>query len=97
MFDKMPDRCPYCGEDFIRESGFYWGAMMISHATTTVLAVIIYAIVFYFYGLATAIHIVFLLSIFFILVPVIFRNSRAIWINFFVNYNAGIKKIHRKI
>ncbi len=48
--DKMPDYCPDCGEDFQREVGFYYGAMMVSHATTTVIAVIVHAIVFYFYG-----------------------------------------------
>ncbi len=40
MFDKMPDKCTACGEDFLREPGFYWGSMMVSHATTTVVGVI---------------------------------------------------------
>jgi hypothetical protein len=82
----MPDRCPVCGEDFVRESGFYWGAMMISHATTTVLAVIVFSICFHFWGWDPLPHIVALISIFLALVPVIFRNSRAIWINLFVSY-----------
>lgn len=86
-FDKMPDRCSVCGADFVRESGFYWGAMMISHATTTVLAVIVFSICFHFYGWDPWPHIIVLVSIFLVLVPVIFRNSRAIWINLFVKFD----------
>ena len=91
MFDKMPNKCPICGEDFVRESGFYWGAMMISHATTTILAVIIHLIVYPFYGWDTAANLIPVISIFIILIPVIFRSSRAIWINFFVKYHNPTK------
>lgn len=92
MFDKMPDKCSVCGEDFIRESGFYWGAMMISHATTTLLAVIIHLVVYNFYGWEIAPNLIAIITIFIILVPVIFRSSRAIWINFFVSYDPGFKE-----
>lgn len=92
MFDKMPDRCPVCGENFVRETGFYWGAMMISHATTTVLAVIIHLIVHPFYGWDIAANLIPVITIFIVLVPVIFRSSRAIWINFFVDYDPDIIK-----
>jgi uncharacterized protein (DUF983 family) len=94
-FDKMLHNCPVCGQDFEQESGFYWGAMMVSHATTMVLAVIIHSIIFYFFGWETAPHIISLLTIFIVLVPVIFRNSRAIWINIFVNYDSTYYKNHK--
>ena len=71
MFDKM---CPVCGEDYEKEPGYYWGAMMVSHATTMVLAVVVHITIFYFYGWETAPHITSLLTILIILVPVIFRN-----------------------
>ena len=92
MFDKMPRRCPVCGEDFEKETGYYWGAMMVSHATTMVLAVVVHLIIFYFYGWETAPHMISLLTIFILLVPVIFRNSRAVWINFFVDYKPNFRK-----
>lgn len=88
QFDKMPERCPVCGEDFVRETGFYWGAMMVSHATTTVLAVIIHIIVHLFYGWEIIPNIVAFLTVFSVLIPVIFRSSRAIWINLFVKYHS---------
>lgn len=30
-FQKMNDTCPECGQDFVIEVGFYWGAMYISY------------------------------------------------------------------
>ena len=85
--DKMPDYCPKCGEDFQREVGFYYGAMMVSHATTTVIAVIVHAIVFYFYGWAIAPNLISITVIIVVFFPVIFRISRAIWINMFSKYD----------
>lgn len=85
--DKMPDYCPDCGEDFQREVGFYYGAMMVSHATTTVIAVVVHAIVFYFYGWAIAPNLISITVIIVVFFPVIFRISRAIWINMFSKYD----------
>jgi uncharacterized protein (DUF983 family) len=87
MLDKMPHYCTVCGEDFERETGFYYGAMMISHASTTVIAVIVHLTVFHFYGWEIAPNLITLLIILIGLFPLIFRSSRAIWINFFVKYN----------
>jgi len=86
MLDKMPDRCPVCGCDFVRETGFYYGAMMVSHGLTTVMAVIIHFTVFHFWGWEVAPHLIFLLSFIIGLFPVVFRTARVIWINIFVKY-----------
>lgn len=91
MFDKMPDKCPVCGEDFVRESGFYWGGMMVSHASTTVMAVVVHIIVFFFAGWEIAPNIICIVSVILIMFPAVFRNSRAVWINFFVGYDPTIK------
>jgi uncharacterized protein (DUF983 family) len=90
-FDKMPDNCPVCGLDFVRESGFYWGAMMVSHATTTAIVVIVHLIVFYYYGWEIAPNIIAIITVILLLFPIVFRNSRAIWINLFVNYDSEFK------
>lgn len=88
LFDKMPDRCPVCGENFVRETGFYWGAMMVSHATTTVIAVIVHIIIHLFYGWEILPNVIAFLFVFALLLPIIFRSSRAIWINLFVKYHS---------
>jgi uncharacterized protein (DUF983 family) len=92
MFDKMPNKCTVCSEDFLRESGFYWGAMMVSHATTTVVAVIVHVIVHFFAGWEIAPNVISIVTAILLLFPIVFRNSRAIWINFFVDYTPTIKK-----
>lgn len=85
--DKMPHYCDKCGEDLQREIGFYYGAMMISHATTTVIAVIVHVTVFYFYGWAILPNLLSLLAILITSFPIVFRSSRAIWINCFSKYD----------
>ncbi|MBP7808141.1 MAG: DUF983 domain-containing protein [Bacteroidia bacterium] len=86
MLDKMPDCCPVCKLDFVREVGFYYGAMMISHALTTVIAVIVHLTVFHYYAWEIAPHLIYLISIILVLFPVVFRTARTIWINLFVKY-----------
>jgi hypothetical protein len=84
--DKMPGRCPVCNLSFTQETGFYYGAMMISHALTTVIAVIVHYTVFQFYGWEIAPHLIILITIIVGLFPVVFRIARAIWINLFIKY-----------
>ncbi len=84
--DKMPPKCTVCGEDFVRENGFYYGSLMISHALTTLIAICIHSVVYYFYGWEPVPHILFLVSIIIGLMPIMFRTARAVWINLFVNY-----------
>ncbi len=97
LFDKMPDKCPVCSEDFVRESGFYWGAMMVSHAVTTLLAVIVHLIVFQYYGWDIAPNVIAIITVILVLFPIVFRNSRAIWINIFVNYNPSFQKKNKDV
>ena len=72
----------------MRETGFYWGAMMVSHATTTVIAVIVHIIIHAFYGWEILPNLLAFLVVFTLLIPLIFRSSRAIWINLFVKYHS---------
>lgn len=85
----MPDSCPVCGENFRREPGFYYGAMYVSYALTIAQSVAVFVAMYTFgsphwkwYLLVNALSIVAMF-------PLIFRWSRAIWINFFVHYDAG--------
>lgn len=85
----MPDNCPVCGENFRREPGFYYGAMYVSYALTIALSVAVFVAMYTFatphwkwYLITNAISIL-------ILFPLIFRWSRAVWINFFVHYKSA--------
>jgi hypothetical protein len=88
----MPAKCPVCGEDLVRETGFYWGAMMISHATTVLVGVIVHSIVYSYAGWAIAPNLISMGLVLALIFPVVFRTSRAIWINIFVAYDPGFVK-----
>ena len=88
----MPDNCPHCGQKYLLEPGFYYGAMYVSYALTIALSVAMFVAInvlwhfdaVWFIGLnGLAILIMF---------PIIFRLSRAVWFNLFVKYQKGASK-----
>lgn len=92
---EMHKKCPHCGEPFEREPGFYYGAAYVSYALTIALwvAVLVALLVFDAIGLINYSFmenpILFLslgIGLLLVLLPVLYRLSRAIWINFFVKY-----------
>ncbi len=96
-FDKTNSHCAICGESFLREPGFYIGAMYISYALTvamTVTAFVGFVLIFDFeieYVLAVLILAILLL------LPVLFRTARIIWINIFVKYSPEKGELARQM
>jgi uncharacterized protein (DUF983 family) len=96
-FTEMNPRCSVCGEDFEREPGFYFGAAYVSYALTVALWVSLFVAltVFDLIGLIKfgffddgLLYFVLGIVLLVVLLPVLYRLSRAIWINFFVKYRA---------
>jgi hypothetical protein len=94
-FTKLHSKCSVCGEDFEREPGFYFGAAYVSYALTVALWVALYVAltVFDLIGLMEfsffedgMLFLVLGIVLLIVLLPVIYRLSRSIWINFFVGY-----------
>jgi uncharacterized protein (DUF983 family) len=87
-FDKMNADCNHCGESFIQEPGFYFGAMYMSYACYVVLT----AIFFGGYALWPTLNMYYVLgtlfTLMFILWPLFFRWGRLGWINVFVSFDA---------
>lgn len=85
---KMPERCSHCDTKFKIEPSFFYGAMYVSYAVGVAVAVAAFIIAYLFIGLnrnQTFITIVLTLVI---LLPVITRISRNIWINFFFKFDS---------
>lgn len=83
---EMRERCAICGQDFVQEPGFYYGAMFISYIITGWFA--IFWVLFFYWVLgwsmmASFATLILLYGFFFVY---IFRFSRAIYLNFFVHY-----------
>lgn len=88
--DKMKKECDHCGQNFIREEGFYWGAMYVGYGVSTGLIFTILGLDLLLQGYVSypVLYAAVLMPI--LLMPVIHRISRAIWINFFVHYDPDI-------
>lgn len=93
-FSEMNDKCSVCGEDFIREGGFYYGAMYASYAITVALGVAEFIILKTIFGFTEYVFLaVFTLSAL-VLWPLIYRMARLLWLNLFVSYKKELKDLH---
>lgn len=86
QFDKMHHHCEVCNENFERETGFYYGAMYVSYALTVAFGVGLFLLVSVLLGFDAISFLITFAILQVILMPVFFRLSRLIWINFFVRY-----------
>ena len=94
---EMHDSCTNCGEDFSPEPGFYYGAAYVSYALTVALWVALFVAltIFDILGLMefsffddAVLFLVLGVSLLIGLMPLVYRLSRSIWINFFVKYRS---------
>ncbi|HZJ37388.1 MAG TPA: DUF983 domain-containing protein [Gillisia sp.] len=83
---KMHERCSHCHTKYKIEPSFFFGAMYVSYGLGVAIAVAAFIVVYLFFGgglMATFIGIIGTLVV---LMPIIVRVSRNIWINLFLNY-----------
>ncbi|MEM9052144.1 MAG: DUF983 domain-containing protein [Bacteroidota bacterium] len=94
-FTELNKRCEVCDEDFEREPGFYFGAAYVSYALTVALWIALFAALTVFDAIELISYdffedglLYFILGIvlLIVLLPALYRLSRAIWINFFVAF-----------
>ena len=97
---KMHSKCPHCEEDFLREPGYYFGAAYVSYAVTVALWVAVLVALITFdtlgwieYGFYThpATFLITGIVLLIVLLPLIYRVSRSIWINLFVHYDKNLR------
>lgn len=83
----MPKGCPYCGQNYWPEPGFYYGAMFISYIFTGWFCIFFVILLHWVldWGLYTSFAI--LLAVIALLFVYFFRLARAIWINVTVKYD----------
>ncbi len=96
----MEKKCARCGADFQREPGFYFGAAYVSYALTVALwvAVVVALYTFDFIGLISygffenpVLTIVLGITLLVVLLPVLYRLSRSLWIHMFVQRNDHLR------
>jgi ribosomal protein S27AE len=88
----MPENCPNCGQKFLLEPGFYYGAMYVSYALTVALSVAVFVAMIVLWEFNTLWYLGLNALAIILCFPWIFRTSRAVWFNFFVSYQKGALK-----
>ena len=93
-FMKMYDTCPVCNQRLEIEVGFYYGTAYVSYAITVAFSVTTFVAWWVLIGMSVndnrffwwlGLNIVSLI----VLQPYFMRLSRAIWLSFFVRYDAN--------
>lgn len=84
---NMYEECPKCGQKYEIEPGFYWGAMYIGYALSS--GYMLGGVTACIFLLNLTVNQSFALVIFLglVIVPLIARLARSIWINIYVHYD----------
>lgn len=91
-FYKMKPQCEVCEQVFDPEPGFYFGAMYISYALLVAISVTCWVFLYVLFKPAFIYYVVMILSANLLLLPLIFRFSRTLFLYGF----GGIKYSTRK-
>lgn len=99
-FDKpfdMHNTCPHCGQDYLPEPGFYYGAMFISYIFMGWFSIGLVMLLHWVFGLSTLVSFAILIALVSFFFVYIFRLARSIWLHINVGYDpeaaAGNKNI----
>lgn len=85
----VKETCSHCGLRYEKEMGFFYGAMYVSYMLNIALfvtSVVAYFILLDQYISGTTLMIIYV-SLTVILMPIYYRLSRTIWLNFFNSYD----------
>ena len=77
---KMNETCPYCGIKFEREDGYFMMSVFIGYVIGAFIALPI-CLALYFLDAPFAWYFIFTIGIFLLLIPLIFRYARLIWMH----------------
>jgi uncharacterized protein (DUF983 family) len=86
-FMRMNERCAGCGQSFMPEPGYYFGAMFVSYGINAGFFIAVWLGMYLLMEEISVIAMIIALLIVVLgLLPVTFRLSRVLWIYIFVRY-----------
>ncbi|MEM1216793.1 MAG: DUF983 domain-containing protein [Bacteroidota bacterium] len=94
-FDRpfdMPDHCPHCGQSYLPEPGFYYGAMFVSYIISAWGILLFMMFMHWIIGWSLTTCVVVVLIISAINFVWFFRFSRSVWIHIIVKYRPEAAK-----
>jgi uncharacterized protein (DUF983 family) len=89
---KMHERCHHCNTKYKIEPSFFYGAMYVSYGVGIAFGVAAFIVSFLFFGSGLMASFITISVTLILLMPVIMRLSRNIWINVFMDYNPSKAK-----
>jgi uncharacterized protein (DUF983 family) len=93
QFMKMNEQCAVCGQSFMPEPGYYFGAMFVSYGINAAFFIAVWLGMYIFMKeVSLTAMIIALLVVIFGLLPITFRLSRVLWIYIFVRYQPPIQR-----
>ena len=91
----MPEKCPECGQLFLPEPGFYYGAMFLSYIVSGFFFLGLVGLCIIGFGMSVNASMgVVILAALLIYFPLL-RCSRSLWLNLMVKYDPDA--LHKKI
>ncbi len=88
----MKEECSNCGQKFELEPGFYWGSMYIAYGLSTGIILGAFIILKFLLGFSMTQSYIAVVILILIMIPLVFRLSRSLWINLYVKYNPPKKQ-----
>ena len=84
---KMHERCSHCGFKYKMEPNFFFGAMYVSYGLAVAESILVFAICYLIFEMDIPSTFVTILISLVLLMPLVTRLSRNIYINLFVSYD----------
>lgn len=84
---KMHEKCSHCGTKYKMEPSFFFGAMYVSYALGVAVSVAAFIISYVFFNGGLMTTFLAITGALVVLMPIILRLSRNIWINMFLSYD----------
>ncbi len=82
----MHEKCSNCGTKYKIEPSFFYGAMYVSYGLGVAVSVATFVITYVFLQLEVMTSFISIIAVLIVLMPILMRLSRNIWINFFFSY-----------
>lgn len=89
---KMHEKCSHCGTKYSIEPSFFYGAMYVSYGLGVAFAVAAFIISFVFFGSTLMTSFIAIVITLIVMMPVIMRLARNIWINMFISFDKNYKQ-----
>lgn len=87
----MHEKCSHCGLTYSIEPSFFYGAMYVSYGLGVAFSVAAFIVSYVFFGSSLKTSFVAIVITLLVMMPIMMRVSRNIWINIFISYDKNWK------